>query len=832
MDIRHRFWVWAAVIGVAGSLLLPVTYIISNAADPRQARANLESQQAEYDAVNSPVVMDIDYGYDGAVKGGRYVPVRITLRNLEPAGFEGRIKILSQESDYDIYQYDYAVSLPADSEKQMAVNIPLGIRSDQLYAILLREDGSEVIRKRIKLETNMEVAELFIGILSDEAKQLQYLDGIGINYSAVRTKTFALTKDMMPPDEIGLDLLDVLLISNFDTRQLNDAQTSAILEWVHKGGTLLIGTGARADDTLAAFSSDLLDEPYKTPSVRQVDMGVEYAANAPGDSFIEIPCADISLDHGTEILSNDEFTVLSAVTRERGKIAVAAYDFVDIATFCQSHRSYVDKLFLNILGEEKINQISSALYTGNTSNYWMIQSMINAGNVDKLPNLSVYTAVILTYIVVSGPILYLVLKHQQRRRYYHSGIVILSVIVSGIIYLMGSKTRFKDTFFTYATIQDVRENQIMESTYINMRTPDNKSYSVAFDPSYDIYPITRNLYYDMKSVPKFTGDEPYQLAVSHQEKETRINIQNVVPFTPKYFSLQKRTENTKSIGFTGDITLFDGEITGSVTNHFDYPVEHAVVLMYGQMIMLGEMQSGETIALDGLPVINYPLTYMQAVAERISGGCQFQEPDINDSDYMKSLVRTNILTFYLNDYTKAYSSDARILAFSKDQPKGQFLLEDGYEAYGMTMLTSSMEVNTRKDGQTYRSALMKSPSVGNGQYYASLNAFYGVEPVVLEYSLGNDITVDKLTFNWVSDEFTDDTNADVLAEFTGKIYFYNHNTGNYDQTPDGQMEFSGAELKPYLSPGNTITVKYVNDSTTVFNWYMVLPMLTTVGRDK
>ncbi len=60
------------------------------------------------------------------------------------------------------------------------------------------------------------------------------------------------------------------------------------------------------------------------------------------------------------------------------------------------------------------------------------------------------------------------------------------------------------------------------------------------------------------------------------------------------------------------------------------------------------------------------------------------------------------------------------------------------------MYTSAIDVNLKKDDETYRSALMRVPTTVSGQYYSDTNAIYGVDPVALEYSLGNDVSVEKL----------------------------------------------------------------------------------------
>lgn len=790
------------------------------------------SETSELSSSKTAVTMEADYGYDGSAKGGRYVPIRILFTNPGDQSFEGTIRVMAMETDFEIYSYSRPVTLAPSSDQQETLNIPLGLRTDQMFVILLDNKGQEMIRQRLKFNVSLDTAELMIGILSDTPEQLQYMDGVGINYSLLKTKTTSLSADTFPSDATGLDLMDVILITNYDTSRLSHNQTAGILEWVKKGGILIFGTGSRVTETLGQFATFLTDEPYESPKVMSVDMGVEYTVNGPGDSFIELVCADISLRGGSVILSNDELPVLTAVNYEKGTIAVAAYDFKDIADFCQVQRSYVVKILTNLFGEERINQLSDMIYGGGTNQYWSVQSVINTGNVDKLPNVVLYTALILAYIILSGPVMYLFLKKYQLRKFYRTGIVVLSLFFTGIIYIIGSETRFKDTFFTYATIMDTSDDSIMESTVINMRTPYNQSYSAALDPSYSVRPITRN-YYDMRPVPKFTGTEDYRVSIEAEPEKTLVSVHNVVAFNPQYFQLEKKSDNTQRVGLTGDITLFDGKIYGTVTNRYDFAVENAAILTYGQMVLLGRIEAGAAISLEGLEVLTYPLTYTSVVAEHISGGYQFEKADINDKDYLKALQKTKMLVYYLDNYITGYNPSARIVAFSTDEEDGSFLAsEDRYDCSGTTILTTTVEVNTTMDGETWQSALQQRPKVTGGNYRSQSHSVFGIDPAVLEYSLGSDLDVEKITFPQISESFLTKEKYNYVLPFKGTVSFYNYDRGSYDLMDPDRTEYTSRELRPYLSPSNTLTVKYMPENASEYNWDSLLPIPMVTGRRK
>lgn len=776
----------------------------------------------------SDITMNVTYGYDNTAKGGRYIPIHVYLNNTKNSPFSGYISVMSMESDYDIYRYEYPVSIGGGDTLEKLLDIPLGNRIDQIFIDLKDAGGKQILHKRVKLNISKEIPELFIGVLSDTPEKLQYLNGVGVDYGLLRTRTFSLNEENFPGDEIGLNLVDVLLISNYRIRDLSEQQNQALVEWVRGGGTMILGTGARVDDTLGRFAPELLDESYDPPKMMTVDMGQDYDVEGPGASELNMVCADFSLSGGNVIFSDDQLSLLSTVSYGKGTIAVAAYDFTDIEEFCQRNPSYMDNLLTNVLGEDKINRLAETAYSGNSNQYWSANSMINTGNVDRLPDIMLYTLEIIIYIFLVGPGIYIFLRQRDLTRYYRSGVLMLSLVFTVIIYLMGSKTRFQGMVYTYARFIDTSEDTINESTYLNIQTPYNKPFAVSLDPSYSVKPITKSYYDETKSIPKFTGQEDYKIAIRYEPNQTIISSDNVTAFEPKYFQLDRVEQNVDKIGFTGEVDMYEDKVSGSITNSFGGPVEDAALLFYDKMILLGDMAAGETKKLDGLKVLQLPVAHNNQIAEKITGGDKYSKPDIKNEDYMQALDRTNLLIYYLGNSVSTYNYRVKIVGIKSDKsnPLGLDTQEEG-----LTVVSSSLPVYQSEDGIVYRSALMKKPTTISGSYYSYNNTLYGIDPLVLEYSLGNDVEVEKLLFSNVSDSFTDTVKNNSLTPFTGSIFFYNHNTGSYDKMDENQKVFTRSQLEPYLSPGNTITVKYLYSNVSEYSWDILLPMLDIVGRE-
>lgn len=790
----------------------------------------------------SGVSMDVTYGYKNTAKRGRFLPLTVNLENHSAKDFEGVLRVKTLEPDfqgyngrveYDTYEYEYPIRIPSSGQVTEEFSVSLGNGVDQMYLTLLDGEEQEVLRKRLKLDLNMDTAELFIGVLSDTPDRLLYFDNVGIHYSTLRTRLIQMSADTLPSSEMELDQLDVLLINNFDTGELSRDQVNAVWEWVQEGGLLLFGLGSRAEDTLRAFGRELVEYPLPQPETYEVNMGVEYAVDSPAESTISLVCTEAALTGGSEYLSSDELSVISGITLGNGMAAVAVYDFGDIEEFCRSNISYVDNLFTTLLGEERINRLTNSADSSGSSQFWAVQGLITSGDISSLPKVGLYASLAVAYVILVGPGLYFFLKQRGLGLHYHMAVVILSVCCTGMVLLMGTVTRFEGPFFTYATIRDASSDGISETSYINMRSPYNKPYSVEIDPSYSLYPLTGSVYHGGTAYPQFTGEEPADIQIQYGDESTRILAGNVGAFNSKIFRLERWEPNPEQTGFTGNINCFGGEITGSLTNNYDQPVEDVAVILYNQMVLIDRMEPGETVRLDGREMLYGSTNYGYAMAAQITGTSRYQEGgDIEDARYVEALQRTNLLSFYIENYLSDYHTEARVTAFSRNREETDFLMDENYETYGCTLLTSALDVNYEKDGLIYWSALQKEPDVVSGEYYVNTNTMYGSAPVVLEYYLGNDLEVEKLSFYSLSQEMEENLRYYYVVPFVGTMYFYNYNTGNYDPMDPSRTEYDGESLAPYLSPGNTLTVKYAYDGAGDYTWNIMLPVLTVTGRSK
>ena len=260
---------------------------------------------------NSNITMDISYGYGNLAKGGRYLPIHIFYNNYTDESFGGKVSIEFNEADNRKYAYEYDVKL--NKKKSTLSDYYIKI-SNEVYtiAVVLKDKNGNIIEEKIvSLNTEENQSKIMVGLLSDSQEQLDYFNDVAINFGLLNLSTVNLSAGSFPKSYSGLEQLDMIIISNFRIRDLSNEQSRALMDWVKQGGVLLIGTGARADDTIGRYAPELLEDIYETPSVRTVNFSFNNEIKS-----IDLYSTNINLHGGNVLISDEDFPLITSVNKQ------------------------------------------------------------------------------------------------------------------------------------------------------------------------------------------------------------------------------------------------------------------------------------------------------------------------------------------------------------------------------------------------------------------------------------------------------------------------------------------------------------------------------------
>ena len=88
---------------------------------------------------------------------------------------------------------------------------------------------------------------------------------------------------------------------------------------------------------------------------------------------------------------------------------------------------------------------------------------------------------------------------------------------------------------------------------------------------------------------------------------------------PKFSRWRRIRKNETGEGFSGELRAFNGELSGTITNNYPYAVENAALLLYNQLLIIGNMEPGETVSLDNRSVTFCATNFSYALASQITG---------------------------------------------------------------------------------------------------------------------------------------------------------------------------------------------------------------------
>lgn len=776
---------------------------------------------------DSGIVMEVSYGLNGNIKNGRNVPIRFELTNQSDRDFTGHIQVFLKVNDQNSILYKKEVWLGSKMGRKETLTVPFIGDSSQFYIQVVDGDGSEIAGELIKLRSPRSSAELFIGMLSDSQEGLNYGSGLKLMEGELSTRLITMDAEMITSQSLDLDLLDILLIDNYDTAQLTEPQILAVMEWVRSGGILLLGTGEEMDRTLSAFRPWLQEVEFAPESSVLLESDSYYSSIPLESVSQEAVYHDISAKKGKSVFWSDEKTIVTILPFEKGKISISGVSFTEIEPFARKTPEFMSGLFGALIGKGKLQGIQQEAMNGLYSLYWSVNYMVNSGNTNLIPNPIPYTVLIVLYILLIGPGLYLFLKKKDKRIYYRKLVLAFAAGFSLLIYFLGTRTRFQNPFINYITVREIKEGHTDEVSYINLRAPFNGKYSVAFQPSFRVSPLVKEYYYYDTGEQDLNHYEAYTVSLELTGDRVLTSVQNVPAFSPQLFQMKrtKASEEMKQVEY--DIQVFEGEIKGTLTNNLGYDLEDAVILMEGQAVVLGKVEQGKTLDLSQYEITVYPSALSYDFAKKVTGLDQYQKPDIKSQDYNLKYERTNLLKYYMDTLSGESDSKNRLVGFAPNRDEDTFTVDGELDAYGITITSVTVEPDFHREDLLYRPVLEEAPRVLSGDYTSDSNMIYGQEPVILEYSLGNKLEIEKLIFSLpnLDAEYT----FHIL--FRGNIYFYNQNTLAFDKKKGIEGSYTKEELADYISPNQAITVKYEASGEEDFRLDMSLPVLSVVGRE-
>ncbi len=531
-----------------------------------------------------PVTMEAFPAFEGTFKYGEWLPVWVTLEN-HGANLSAEVQV-SIVQDFGTTTYASAVDLPAGARKQVPVYVLPNNFTHELKVELVVA-GETLLSQNVLVRPQPNIM-YFTGFLAPERGALALLQGVAL--PGGRTQTLIdLTLAELPERAEGLRSFNCLIFNGIDTSDLTPDQAVALVNWVQNGGRLILGGGALAQQTLAGLPDVL--RPVTPTDLVELD-SLTGLADFASASPIRVP---------------GPFTVAAGVTRQGESLAMEGD--VPLVQEIRLGEGYVDFVALDL----SVTPFDA--WTGTTAFWetlitpgaaypnWMPPDIslrqMSTGSISgalsnlpslELPSVRSLGVLLAVYILLVGPVNYLVLRWRRKLHLAWLTIPVITLVFTGLSFGIGYAKRGTDLIINkIAIIRAQPDLPAQVTSYIGLFSPANQAYQIEVAGNHLLSPLSN--YYDPWGGGYASGGNLTFL---------QGNPSMVRGLTVSQWSMQSfMTESIWSFDgqMRADFEIEAGKLVGTVTNETGYLLRDAVVILQTSFTRLGDLPAGASTAV-------------------------------------------------------------------------------------------------------------------------------------------------------------------------------------------------------------------------------------------
>ena len=585
-------------------------------------RVSAHSRSTNNTSTGNPT-LQVVAGFDDYSRLGYWTPVQITLSNDGP-DFKGVLSATTYTSPSRFgsfissilpWSYQEPITLPHNTQQQINMYVPFYESPSTPRGIIatLSANNGKVIVTQTAVPTTLRQGALLIGILSDQTAQ-----GAGFNpLSAVslpdqnRSISMAtLDNSTLPNIAEPLGNFDVIVLDDFTTSTLKAAQLSALQTWINQGGVLIEVGGPQWQRTLATLPPHLLPVvihgtdtlpagtqllPAGSPTIAET---VQQPLPGTLQKSITISTATLPEkgDARQEALSNLE-TVLASGSiplivqahQGQGVICYLAFDpttgpLVDWPGAIALWKG----VLLRTLGDQSLIPATALTYRNGPGQLLSRGGILQILQPRTLLPVWEFLFLLLGYIILIGPVCFLIVKRLKRPawnwRIVLSNIVIFSFLAYGLAYFQ------KEASINSISIIQLNqgENFAHVTTFFSALIPDQGKVQVNIPARSLTQPIAKELFLSDSGVSN--SDE--QAAITVGQNETNVNLLNASGWS--LYPIVSEEDQKVHGGLLSHLTLRNGTLSGTISNTLDTSLSDVYILMPHSFAYIGRLPAGQT----------------------------------------------------------------------------------------------------------------------------------------------------------------------------------------------------------------------------------------------
>lgn len=550
----------------------------------------------------SPLQMTAQAAFGGRFKYGEWLPVFVNLENSGPdVSGEIRVSLANQTGQLD---FALPADLPSGSRKRFTLYIlPNNFSRSAKINFVATQPGQAaetLLTREVKLAV-LPNDRYVIGLVMADLEGLGAMNPPQLEGRRERAELVSLSLEDIPDRAEGLRLLNALILNDVDTSRLAPAQQAALSRWTAAGGRLILGGGVGAARTLAGLPAELqpvaLGQQQEVLALPGLEMYTSKPVRVPGP-FLLAEAQPVS--KAIVLLANEAKRpgqnssdspygqpVIVELPFGAGFVDFVALDLGQSPFDAWAGTTDFAKELLSP-GAAWPNFLPADIAPQQMSDSQMAYALTNLPALD-LPSIRFLGLLLAGYIILVGPINYLVLRWQDRLAWAWATIPALTLAFSGVAYGIGFGLRGANIIVNQISVLEASaDGQAARArTYVGIFSPHRQAYNVEVATDTLIRPLGQN--YD-----------PWAGSINNSGTMQVVQGEpaGVRGLAVDQWSMQSfvaETTSAEAPGLSARLTVKRGGLQGEVVNQSNETWQDVIVLFNTQFQKLGDIAPGQAV---------------------------------------------------------------------------------------------------------------------------------------------------------------------------------------------------------------------------------------------
>jgi hypothetical protein len=229
--------------------------------------------------------------------------------------------------------------------------------------------------------------------------------------------------------------------------------------------------------------------------------------------------------------------------------------------------------------------------SSDTFSYYVQRSFNYIDNANTDVDFSILEILIVIYVIIVGPVLYLILSRAKKREWYWAAIPVAGILFIAMVFIFGQNLRLgKAKIYSIAVERADGNDEEEVNTYFCGYSSGTEPWSITLS---DDYEYAGPMLTGFSSISTQAKADDYHYFITEAD-ELSAGINPVSNFENAYLKASGKTKGCGSID-TEELVVNQGTISGTVTNNTTYDFPYIVLMGNECIVVFSDLKSGETI---------------------------------------------------------------------------------------------------------------------------------------------------------------------------------------------------------------------------------------------